>query len=241
MRRSNRNRRSPGSHPSSKNFASFAVFIVCAAFAPVFARAGELNLGTMTCASFQSDILNSTEANQHEDALDVVMWIFGYAVAKSGAQVMYGDALQQFGNALDTQCKENPASAVLDVLGPIKFVDTNPMDLTQLGCTTYEQRHVEMTKTDAQGANTLMMWLYGFSAGKAGGRVLDSRALPSFADKLAAQCSAHPESSLYAAVSNVQLGRPKPVKPRTTKPPPPPTAEKMTIAVPASFSIAGAY
>jgi hypothetical protein len=195
-----------------------ALLVFCASLAPAGARASELNLGTMTCSSFAADILNSTEANQRDDALDVVMWIFGYAVAKSGAQVMYGDALQQFGNALDTQCKDNPASPVLDVLGPIKFVDTNPMDLTQLGCTTYEERHVEMTKTDAQGANTLMMWLYGFSVGKGGGRVLDSALLPSFADKLAAECSAHPHASLYAAVTNVQFVHPKVGRPRTPKP-----------------------
>ncbi len=201
-----------------KIFGCLAVFALCASFVSGFAHANELDLGTMTCASFEADILNSSEANQHEDALDVVMWIFGYAVAKSGAQVMYGNALQQFGNALDTQCKENPARAVLDVLGPIKFVDTSPMDLTQLACTTYEERHVEMKKSDAQGANTLMMWLYGFSVGKSGGRVLDSALLPSFADKLAAECSGRPHSSLYAAVINVQLARPKPVKPRTTKP-----------------------
>ena len=201
-----------------KIFGALVVFGLAASFAPGYARASEFNLGTMTCESFEADILNSTEVNQHEDALDVVMWIFGYAVAKSGAKVMYGDALQQFGNALDTQCKENPAKPVLDVLGPIKFVDSNPMDLTQLGCSTYEERHVEMTKTDAQGANTLMMWIYGFSVGKAGGHALDSALLPVFADKLAAECSARPYSSLYAAVSNVQLDRSKAVKPRTTKP-----------------------
>jgi hypothetical protein len=205
----------------SKFSVWFLACFVVGAFASGLARASELNLGTMTCASFESDILNSTEANQQADALDVVMWIFGYAVAQSGAQVMYGDALQQFGNALDTACKQNPASAVLDVLGPIKFFDSHPMDLTQLGCSTYEERHAEMIKTDAQGANTLMMWLYGFAAGKAGSRVLDTALLPSFADKLAAECVAHPHASLYAAVANVQIARAKPVKSRTTKPSPP--------------------
>ena len=45
-----------------------------------------------------------------------MMWLFGYSVGKSGAHVMYGDALAGFGFALDAECKNNPAESLLDAL-----------------------------------------------------------------------------------------------------------------------------
>lgn len=190
---------------------------------PLAAYAREINLAALSCERFESDIMNAPAAEQGpvppahgapaaaqgEDAVNVVMWLFGYAVAKSGAQVMYGDALQQFGNALDSQCKINPQSRLADAVATVKLVNSNPMDLNTLGCTTFEERHVEMAKSDPQSADTIMMWLFGYSVGKAGGQSLDSSRLPAFTAALANQCTTHPDNSLYAALISAKLPKTK--------------------------------
>jgi hypothetical protein len=179
---------------------------------PCASRAGEINLGSMTCDQYEKNLMNppaaaaaDATAAHGDDAVNVVMWLFGFAVAKSGAHVMYGNALQQFGNALDSQCKAHPADTLLDSIGAVKLVETNPMDLTTLGCTVFETRHTDMAQSDPQSATTIMMWLYGFSVGKAGGHVLDAGVLPVFAAALAKQCTAHPDDSLFGTLSAVKM------------------------------------
>jgi hypothetical protein len=49
-----------------------------------------------------------------------------------------------------------------------------------------------------------MMWLLGYSVGKAGGRILDSSSLSAFAAGLANRCTQHPDSTLYDAVTSVK-------------------------------------
>jgi hypothetical protein len=171
-------------------------------------RASEINLGSVTCDQYEKNLMNppaAAAATPGDDAVNVVMWLFGFAVAKSGAHVMYGNALQQFGNALDSQCKAHPADTLLDSIGAVKLVETNPMDLTTLGCTLFETRHTDMAQSDPQSATTIMMWLYGFSVGKAGGHVLDANVLPDFAAALAKQCTAHPDDSLFGTLSAVKM------------------------------------
>jgi len=175
---------------------------------PQASGAGEINLGSMTCDQYEKNLMNppaAAAATPGDDAVNVVMWLFGFAVAKSGAHVMYGNALQQFGNALDSQCKAHPADTLLDSIGAVKLVETNPMDLTTLGCTVFETRHTDMAQSDPQSATTIMMWLYGFSVGKAGGHVLDAGVLPDFAAALAKQCTAHPDDSLFSTLSAVKM------------------------------------
>jgi hypothetical protein len=174
---------------------------------PPASRAGEINLGSMTCDQYEKNLMNPPAAapTPGDDAVNVVMWLFGFAVAKSGAHVMYGNALQQFGNTLDSQCKAHPADTLLDSIGAVKLVETNPMDLTTLGCTLFETRHTDMAQSDPQSATTIMMWLYGFSVGKAGGHVLDAGVLPEFAAALAKQCAAHPDDSLFGTLGAVKM------------------------------------
>jgi hypothetical protein len=102
------------------NFLGLA--LVAAILVPCSSGAAELNLATLSCDSYENQIMNSDPSSQKEDALDVVMWLFGFAVAKSGATAMYGDALQQFGNALDRACKNTPAQSLLEALGTVKPV-----------------------------------------------------------------------------------------------------------------------
>ncbi len=177
-------------------------------------RAEQINLGSLTCDQYETTIVNpppppaasagDVQAPPRFDAVDVVMWLFGYAVAKSGAQVMYGDALQQFGNALDSECKIHPKDVLIDAVSAVKLVNVNPMDLTTLGCTIFEARHMDLEQSDPQSAATIMMWLFGYSVGKAGGHVLDPGGLTAFSAGLANQCTLHPEASLFDALTKIK-------------------------------------
>ncbi|MGA2778613.1 MAG: HdeA/HdeB family chaperone [Steroidobacteraceae bacterium] len=182
---------------------------VVACLLPCLSRAVPIDIGILTCDSYESDIMNAPPAAQREDAVDVVMWLFGYAVAKSGAHVMYGEALQQFGNALDLECKTHAKSTLLDAVATVKLTNINPMDLDALPCATFEARHADMAQSDPQSANTIMMWLLGYSVGKVGGHVLDSSKLAVFAAALADRCTQHPDSNLYDALAAVKLPKPK--------------------------------
>ena len=187
-----------------------AAFLAILALVPWASQAGEINLGSMTCDQYEKNLMNPPAAASAaapatgDDAVNVVMWLFGFAVARSGAHVMYGNALQQFGDALDSECKAHPVNTLLDSVGSVKLVETNPMDLATLACTVFETRHADMAQSDPQSATTIMMWLYGFSVGKAGGHVLDAGVLPEFAAALAKQCGAHPDDTLYGALSAVK-------------------------------------
>ena len=179
---------------------------------PCIGQAYQINLASMTCEQYEKTIMNPPAASVEAgtpDAVDVIMWLFGFAVAKSGAHVMYGDALQQFGNGLDSECKIHPANTLLDSIGAVKLADVNPMDLTTLECTTFEVRNADMAQSDPQSANTIMMWLFGFSVGKAGGHVLDPGGLRTFAAALSNQCTLHPAASLFDALTMVKQPRPR--------------------------------
>jgi hypothetical protein len=167
-------------------------------------RAGELNLATSTCAKYENDVVNPSAASPHYDAIDTMMWLFGFAVANSGAHVMYGDALATFGFALDGECKNNPGSTLLDALAVVKPVSANPMDLATLPCATFETRNLDMQRSDPESATTIMMWLFGYAVGYSGGHVLDDGALPAFQNALAAQCTQHPKASLFEALIAVK-------------------------------------
>ncbi len=197
---------------------------ICMGLLAGVGHAEQINLGSLTCDQYENTIMNppaqpvapsaaasgaGVRAASNLDAVDVVMWLFGFAVAKSGAQVMYGDALQQFGNALDSECKIHPRDTLLDAVSAVKLVNVNPMDLTTLGCTIFEARHMDMEQSDPQSAATIMMWLFGFAIGKAGGHVLDPGGLTAFSAALANQCTLHPEASLFDALTMVKPAAPR--------------------------------
>jgi hypothetical protein len=170
-------------------------------------HASELNLATSTCAKYENDVVNASAAGPHYDAIDTVMWLFGFAVAKSGAHVMYGDALAAFGFALDGECKSNPGSTLLDALSVVKPASSNPMDLATLPCATFATRNIDMQHSDPESATTIMMWLFGYAVGYSGGHILDDGALPAFQTALAAQCTQHPQASLFDALTAVKTSR----------------------------------
>jgi hypothetical protein len=68
----------------------------------------------------------------------------------------------------------------MDALGKIKPSDKNPMDLATLDCLTFSTRHVDLERTDRESADTIMMWLFGFSTAKSGSHFFDAERLPTF-------------------------------------------------------------
>ncbi len=185
-------------------FPAAMAFIVC--LAPCAARAEVLDLATLSCAKYESEVLPAAAASTTADSINTVMWLFGYAVAKSGAHVMYPDALAPFGFALDGECKSNPAETLLDALAIVKPETKNPMDLTAVECASFGTRHVAMAKSDPESANTIMMWLFGFSTAGSKSHLFDARSLDAFRAALLEQCAKHADGSLFDALNAVKPG-----------------------------------
>jgi hypothetical protein len=185
-----------------KIVAMIALGICCV---PCMSRAAELNLATLTCGKYENEVLPAAASNPTADSLNTVMWLFGYAVAKSGAHVMYPDALAPFGFALDNECKSNPVESLLDALAIVKPEPKNPMDLTALECATFASRHVEFARTDSDSANSIMMWLFGFSVARSGSHLFDAASLNSFQTALLADCAKHPKDNLFDRLGAVKI------------------------------------
>jgi hypothetical protein len=177
-------------------------------------RAAELNLATLTCGKYENEVLPAAATNPTADSINTVMWLFGYSVAKSGAHVMYSDALAPFGFALDNECKSNPAESMLDALSIVKPETKNPMDLANVECSSFASRHAEFARSDTESANTIMMWLFGFSVAKSGSHVFDADSLQGFAATLLADCAKHPNASLFDTLNSLKWSK----APNTAKP-----------------------
>jgi hypothetical protein len=180
--------------------------VVCVA--PCLSRAAELNLATLSCDKYEGEVLPAAASNPTADPLNTVMWLFGYSVAKSGAQVMYPEALAPFGFALDNECKSNPRESLLDALAVFKPDPKHPMNLATLECTAFASRHVELARTDPESATTIMMWLFGFSVAKSGSHIFDADSLSSFQTALLADCAKHPTGTLFDALTAVKATGP---------------------------------
>ena len=174
---------------------------------PWTSRAAELNLATLSCGKYENEILPAAVSNPTADTINTVMWLFGYSVAKSGAHVMYPEALTAFGFALDGECKSNPVESLLDALAIVKPEAKNPMDLTALECATFASRHIELARTDPESATTIMMWLFGFSAARSGSHIFDADSLNAFQTALLADCAKHPKVSLFDALTTLKTSR----------------------------------
>jgi hypothetical protein len=170
-------------------------------------RAAEVNIATLTCVKYQNEVIAPPVAAPGSDPINTMMWLFGYSVAKSGAHVMYGNALAGFGFALDAECKDNPAESLLEALSAVKPDAKNPMDLTALECETFAARHLELVKSDAESANTIMMWLFGFAVAKSGSHIFDAGALGSFEAALMGDCKKYPGRNLFDALTAVKFAK----------------------------------
>jgi hypothetical protein len=181
----------------------------------------QLNLATLSCDKYENEIVGTADISEgpsaaapkgplraptappRPDAINTVMWLFGFSVAKAGDHVMYGDALASFGFALDAECKNHPGLNLLQAVAAVKPKRDKPMDLVALNCGTFESRHTESARTDPESANTIMMWLFGFSVGLSGNHVLDTDGVGRFAAALQTECAREPNDSLFELLSAV--------------------------------------
>lgn len=177
-----------------------AAWMSAAALWPRPSRAVELNLAAVSCAKYENEVLTSSIPGYRADPIDTVMWLFGFAIAKSGERAMYGDSLRAFGFALDAECKSNPTASLLEAVTSVRSKRDNPMDLTRLDCATFETRHVAVRASDPQSANTLTMWMMGYAVGLSGSHILDPEALAKFDAALEARCTQHPEDTVFDAL-----------------------------------------
>src|SRR6201996_9048728 len=183
--------------------------LLCLCFFAAIGRAAPTNLATMTCERYQNELIAPVKPEPGFDSINTMMWLFGFSVGKSGAHVMYGDALAGFGFALDAECKNNPAESLLDALAAVKPDTRNPMDLNGLECQTFASRHLDLVKSDRESADTIMMWLYGFSVAKSGSHLFDPSGLGNFEGTLMAECQKNPGRSLYESLSAIKAAKPK--------------------------------
>lgn len=184
---------------------TLAAIALLAYIVPCASRAAELNLATLTCGKYENEVLPAAATNPVADSINTVMWLFGYSVAKSGAHVMYSDAMAPFGFALDNECKANPAESMLDALAIVKPETKNPMDLTNVDCGAFASRHAQFARSDTESATTIMMWLFGFSVGSAGSHLFDADSLQAFETTLLANCAKHPDNSLFDTLTALKI------------------------------------
>ncbi len=172
---------------------------------PCVSRAAALNLATLTCEKYENDVLPAAATSTTADSLNTVMWLFGYAVAKSGTHVMYPDALAPFGFALDNECKSNPTETLLAALAIVKPESKKPMDIDKVECASFASKHIQFERTDPESANTIMMWLFGFSVARAGSHLFDAEGVHAFETGLLAICAKHPDISLFDALTPIRV------------------------------------
>jgi hypothetical protein len=190
-----------------------AALLLAACLLPLASRAAEYNLATLSCDKYENEIVGSPDgsaapatppdASKHPDPIDTVMWLFGYSVGLAGEHVMYGDALTSFGFALDAECKNNPSTSLLQALRFVRPKRDKPMDLMTLNCKSFEARHAESMQSDAASANTIMMWLFGYSVAQSGSHIFDAGKAAPFATTLQSRCAEHPDESLYDVLADV--------------------------------------
>ncbi len=179
------------------------IALLAACLFPLLSRAAEINLATLSCDKYENEMVGSPNdsapapTSPRPDPIDTVMWLFGYAVGMAGEHVMYGDALTSFGFALDAECRNNPSVSLLRALAGVRPKRDKPMDLMTLNCQDFESRHANSMQSDASSANTIMMWLFGYSVAQSGSHVFDASKVTAFAATLQSRCAQHPEESVY--------------------------------------------
>ena len=184
---------------------TLAALLLCLFCVPGIARAAVFNLATFTSDSYENQILNAAPTDKSEDAVNFTMWLFGFAVGHAGDHSIYSKGLQSFGNALEVDCKGRPSASLLEALGTVNPANESPMDLKELDCATFETRNADLAKADVDSARTIRMWLFGFSVGKAGGKVFDTEGLDDFDKALKKQCDLHEQRSVFDALSAVRI------------------------------------
>jgi hypothetical protein len=78
-----------------------------------------MNLTTLECAAFASRHVELTRTDP-ESATTIMMWLFGFSVARSGGHIFDANSLSSFQAALLADCAKNPQHTLFDALTPVK-------------------------------------------------------------------------------------------------------------------------
>jgi HdeA/HdeB family len=78
-----------------------------------------MDLSSLECASFAARHAQFVSTDP-ESATTIMMWLFGFSVARSGSHVFDADALGSFQTGLLADCAKHPGSMLLDALTPAK-------------------------------------------------------------------------------------------------------------------------
>jgi hypothetical protein len=79
-----------------------------------------MNLATLDCAVF-APRHTAMAASDPESATTIMMWLFGFSVAKSGGHLFDADSLAAFQTALLADCAKRPNVSLYDVLSTLKM------------------------------------------------------------------------------------------------------------------------
>jgi hypothetical protein len=77
-----------------------------------------MNLTTLECKAFASRHVELARTDP-ESATTVMMWLFGFSVARSGSHIFDADSLSSFQTALLADCAKHPDHALFDALSAV--------------------------------------------------------------------------------------------------------------------------
>jgi len=78
-----------------------------------------MNLTTLECTAFASRHIELARTDP-ESATTIMMWLFGFSVARSGSHIFDADSLSSFQAALLADCAKHPNQALFDALTAVK-------------------------------------------------------------------------------------------------------------------------
>jgi hypothetical protein len=79
-----------------------------------------MDLSALECQTFASRHLELLQSDR-ESADTIMMWLFGFAVAKTGSHLFDSSALKNFEDALMGDCTKYPGRSLFDELAAVKF------------------------------------------------------------------------------------------------------------------------
>jgi hypothetical protein len=78
-----------------------------------------MDLTALECATFASRHIELARTDP-ESATTIMMWLFGFSVARSGSHIFDADSLNAFQTALLADCAKHPKLSLFDALTTLK-------------------------------------------------------------------------------------------------------------------------
>jgi len=78
-----------------------------------------MDLTALECAAFASRHVELARTDP-ESATTIMMWLFGFSVARSGSHIFNADSLSSFQTALLADCAKQPKQTLFDALSAVR-------------------------------------------------------------------------------------------------------------------------